>query len=113
MKDIYIYILFVFVGLVDTKIYRNWPGKPGKIYRGISKLVYMTPEDGAQSVIYCALSRDLEIETGKCISECRVNEPSIFSKLDSLFGEKVWEKAEATLKAKGFSLILKDDDDDE
>lgn len=98
-------------GVMDTKLFRHWPGKTGKVYRGVSRLVYMTPDDGAQSVIYASLSKDLAIDSGKCIVDCKPTEPSIFSKMDALFGEKLWEKTEASLKAKGYGLILKDEEE--
>ncbi|GAB6033729.1 hypothetical protein CHUAL_013841 [Chamberlinius hualienensis] len=98
-------------GFVDTKIYRNWPGKMGKIYRGIARLVYMSPEDGSQSVIYAAISKDLDIDSGKCVADCKASEASVFSKIDTLYGEKLWDKSESLLKSKGYGLILKDDEE--
>lgn len=99
-------------GVVDTKLLRNWPGKLGDLYRGVARLVYMSPEDGAQSIIHCSLSRELDMETGKCISECKIVEPAVFSRIDTLFGEKLWNKTEALLKGKNFDLVLKNEDDE-
>lgn len=98
-------------GYVDTKLYRNWPGKTGKLYRGISRLVYMAPEDGAQSVIFAAITSDLDVDSGKCISDCKAGDASVFAKIDALYGEKLWDKSEALLKSKGYGLVLKDDEE--
>lgn len=100
-------------GMVDTKILRKWPGKFGEIYRFLAKIAYLNCEEGAQSAIHAALSRDLEVDTGKCFYLGKASEPSVYYRTDALFSQHLWEKTEALLAAKGFQLVLKDDDDDE
>lgn len=52
-----------------------------------------TPEDGAQTSIYCAVSEDLECVTGKYFSDCKVTEEGDRAKDDAV-AKKLWEISE-------------------
>ncbi|XP_041663390.1 dehydrogenase/reductase SDR family member on chromosome X-like isoform X2 [Cheilinus undulatus] len=51
-------------GIVDTALYRHLWTPLGLAHRIVAHLLYRTPSEGASTVLYAALSRDLEGEYG-------------------------------------------------
>lgn len=57
-------------GAVSTDLLRNWPGIFGNILRTASRILFKTPEDGCQTIIYCAVANGLKKYSGNLFSEC-------------------------------------------
>ena len=55
--------------------------------------LFQTPQQGAQTTIYCAVSEELEGVTGKYFSDCKVANESQKAKDDGL-AKKLWEISE-------------------
>ena len=64
-------------GVVDTELqrYSRWLAWP-------MKFLFKTPQEGAQTSIYCAVQEGLEKDSGKYFSDCAVKEPSRQAKND-------------------------------
>ncbi len=62
----------MFTGAVCTGLTRHWPGVFGAILRAVSKMFFRTPTDGAQSILYCALTDDANTLSGKFVYDCAV-----------------------------------------
>lgn len=62
-------------GVVKTDILRN-PSGIWWLFYVIMKMVYRTPQSGAQTTIACALDTDFENVSGKYFSDCSVTEES-------------------------------------
>ncbi|KAF9408916.1 hypothetical protein HW555_011559 [Spodoptera exigua] len=75
-------------GAVDTEIFRNQP----KLIRFLLKLLFLTPEEGAQTSIFLAVSDyfDERIMTGKYFSNCTEESPSDRA-LDPKAAQKLWD----------------------
>lgn len=75
-------------GAVNTDIFRNQP----RIVRLLLKLLFLTPEEGAQTSIFLAVSDyfDERIMTGKYFSNCTEESPSDRA-LDREAAQKLWD----------------------
>jgi retinol dehydrogenase 14 len=63
--------LYIFLGLVDTGIWRNVPF-PFKIpFNLMTRMFFKTPEQGAQTSIYLASSPEVEGVSGKYFDDCK------------------------------------------
>lgn len=98
-------------GNVSTHLYRNYPGWMGKILRTIGKLVFRNPEDGAQTVLHCAMTKNLEKHTGQYFYNCHRRDIDLRDYNEDFY-RQLWDKLETVLKSKNFSLYLKDYVDD-
>jgi NAD(P)-dependent dehydrogenase (short-subunit alcohol dehydrogenase family) len=76
-------------GVVASDIWRRvpWPVRP------LMKLRMLTPEQGAQTSLYCATSPDVAQVTGRFYDNCREREPSAVA-TPELAGA-LWERSEA------------------
>lgn len=75
-------------GVVATEIWRRLPAA----IAWIPKLFMLTPEQGAQTTLHCALSEEAGRETGLYYDHSRVREPSPVA-LDDALGEELWAKS--------------------
>jgi len=75
-------------GVVDTEVWREVPGflRPLLRLRGL-----LTPEQGAQTTLYCALQAPA-IESGLYYDKCRVKTPSRIAQ-DAQLAEQLWNKS--------------------
>ncbi|KAK7868685.1 hypothetical protein R5R35_006976 [Gryllus longicercus] len=83
-------------GVVNTELSRHFDTayfKGGQwIFDNIGKLFLKTPEQGAQTTIYCAVSEEAEKETGLYYSDCRVVQPRPQA-CDMQVSERLWNES--------------------
>ncbi|XP_063396614.1 retinol dehydrogenase 12-like [Mytilus trossulus] len=60
-------------GAVCTDLLRSWPGIFGQILRVASRILFKSPDDGCQTIVYCAVSNGLKKFSGKLFSQCDVS----------------------------------------
>lgn len=80
-------------GMIDTGIYRNVPIPLSWGMQLITKFFFKTPEQGAQTTIYAAVSEKLEGVSGKYFLDCRERDLSSGCKSESK-AKKLWELSE-------------------
>lgn len=61
-------------GVIDTGIWRNVPF-PFNVLVGIWRLFLKNLNEGIQTILYCAISPDLEGVTGKYYRDCKEGTP--------------------------------------
>lgn len=84
-------------GMIDSGIWRNVPFPLNIPLMGIVKMFFKTPEQGAQTSIYLAVSKDVEGVSGKYFSDCKVS--SLASGIqDKTKNKKYWEICERLVK---------------
>uniref|UniRef100_A0A0B7BG57 Uncharacterized protein n=1 Tax=Arion vulgaris TaxID=1028688 RepID=A0A0B7BG57_9EUPU len=76
-------------GACNTELLRNYPGMMGNFWRVIARVMFKTPEDGSQTIVYCAVSDGLREFSGKIFSNCKVLKPSDKVK-DKDVAKKLW-----------------------
>ncbi|CAG5132297.1 unnamed protein product [Candidula unifasciata] len=59
-------------GACNTDLLRYYPGLTGNILRVISRIMYKPPEDGAETIVYCAVADGLREHSGKLFANCKV-----------------------------------------
>jgi len=81
-------------GVVDTEVWRELPGflRPLLRLRGL-----LTPEEGAQTTLYCALQAPAS-ESGLYYDKCRVKTPSRIAQ-DAQLAEQLWHQSLQWVKA--------------
>jgi hypothetical protein len=63
-------------GVVDTGIWRNTPF-PLSLLMALVKTFFKNIQEGIQTVLYCALSPDLEGSTGRYYRDCKAGHPLV------------------------------------
>ncbi|XP_063418992.1 retinol dehydrogenase 13-like [Mytilus galloprovincialis] len=78
-------------GLIDTELKRHWEKESIilRIFFSIGQYIVKTPEEGAQTTIYCAVDEKLTSESGKYYSDCAEKTPSKEA-LDDEISNKLW-----------------------
>lgn len=66
---------------------RNWPGITGNILRAWARILFMTPEDGCQTIVFCAVADKMREFSGKCFENCNVFKMKNYSRD---LGEPLW-----------------------
>src|ERR1035437_8287607 len=76
-------------GVVASDVWRSvpWP------LRSLIKLFMISPQEGAQTTLFCANALALENETGLYYDECRSKRPSRLASDESLASE-LWQRSE-------------------
>ena len=69
---------YVIAGPTATEQYRQYPGTMGSIMRLVSRVMFKPPEDGAQTLVYCAVGDGMRDFSGESLVRH-------FSSLVSLF----------------------------
>ncbi|GFS17445.1 retinol dehydrogenase [Elysia marginata] len=59
-------------GCVKTELQRSYPGLLGNALRVFARFMFKTPEEGCQTVVYCAVADGLRDFSGKVFSNCKV-----------------------------------------
>ena len=54
-------------------------------------IVAKTPEQGAQTIIYCAVSEEMEGVTGQYLADCKITKMSHPQITDDKLAERLWE----------------------
>lgn len=77
-------------GVVDSDIWRKlpWP------LRALNRLRLITPQQGAQTTLHCALSDEAGRESGLYYSDCKPVPPSAAGR-DAALAEELWRRSEA------------------
>ncbi|XP_048746862.2 retinol dehydrogenase 12-like isoform X2 [Ostrea edulis] len=76
-------------GCVATDIMRLMPGLVGKFLRKFAGFMFKSPEDGCQTIVYCAVADGLKEESGKFFENCKVV-PTIDCVRDKNICKKLW-----------------------
>ena len=76
--------------MVCTDLMRNWPGFQGNMLRTIARILFKPPEDGCQTVVFCAVADKLREQSGKIFSNCQLYKVKESVK-DHDLGAKLWE----------------------
>ncbi|BFZ04652.1 hypothetical protein BsWGS_07691 [Bradybaena similaris] len=76
-------------GACNTELLRNYPGMTGNILRVISRVMFKPPDDGCQTIVYCAVSDGLRDFSGKIFVNCKALKPSDKVK-DKEVARKLW-----------------------
>ncbi|KAL4232049.1 Dehydrogenase reductase SDR member 13 [Mactra antiquata] len=81
-------------GIVSTEVWRNQRFQRA-FFVYMLKFFMKSPEEGAQTTIYCSVSEEVEKDSGKYFMDCKEadNKSSILSK-DMGLAKKLWEKSE-------------------
>jgi retinol dehydrogenase 12 len=76
-------------GVVASDIWRRvpWPARP------LIKLRMLSPEQGAQTSLYCATSPEVSADSGRYYQGCRVREPSKAATAE--LAQALWEHSQA------------------
>jgi retinol dehydrogenase-12 len=78
-------------GVITTNLNRNTTGFAGFVWKTINWFANQTPEDGAQTVVYCAVAPNLE--GGEYYANCAKATPSKLA-CDPEEAKKLWEFSE-------------------
>ncbi|KAL3864927.1 hypothetical protein ACJMK2_006571 [Sinanodonta woodiana] len=89
-------------GAVGTDLFRDMP-----FYMRIPTMYFnyyicKTPEQGAQTSIYCAVSEEVEGKSGKYYMDCRESDELSPKAQDDAVAKKLWEISEFYLNEGGF-----------
>lgn len=76
-------------GFVYTDLYRNQP----RIIKFLWRLIFKSPEKGAQSLVYLSAAEELVEVSGKYFSNCTITKPYKRA-LDDEAAEKLWKLSE-------------------
>ncbi|KAL3856892.1 hypothetical protein ACJMK2_011600 [Sinanodonta woodiana] len=77
-------------GMVCTDLLRNWPGLMGNILRTTGRILFKSPEDGCQTIVYCAVANEIKAQTGKYLENCQLIKVKKAA-LDKDMAQKLWE----------------------
>lgn len=75
--------------MVSTDLLRNWPGITGNILRAWARVLFMTPDDGCQTIIFCAVADKMREFSGKVFENCNIYKIKSYARERDL-GEKLW-----------------------
>lgn len=76
-------------GMVCTDLLRNWPGVSGNMLRACARVFFKSPEEGCQTVVFCAVADKLRDLSGKILENCTACQIKSFAK-DKELGQKLW-----------------------
>ncbi|XP_076336452.1 retinol dehydrogenase 11-like [Tachypleus tridentatus] len=99
-------------GLVSSGLYRKLTGVSGKISKACAKVLYRTPEEGVQTLLYCLLSKGIETESGKLFRDCKAHTVNV-PEWDEEATKTLWEDTSNLIHLKGIKLRLEEEEDEE
>ena len=76
-------------GSVITELQRHSFGV--SILRFFTSFFWKTPEEGAQTSIYCAVSEEMEGVSGKYLADCKIVKPRNKEATDDEIAERLWQ----------------------
>ncbi|KAL3856891.1 hypothetical protein ACJMK2_011599 [Sinanodonta woodiana] len=77
-------------GMVCTDLLRNWPGVTGNILQAVSRILFKSPEDGCQTIVYCAVANEIRAQAGKFLENCQLMKIKKIAR-DKDVANKLWE----------------------
>lgn len=80
-------------GTVRTDLLRHLPAYLRLPLNAIGAIFFKSPEEGAQTLIHCSVSRSIDDVTGRYFSECAIAEESKRA-LDDNLALELWKKSE-------------------
>lgn len=75
--------------MVCTDLLRNWPGLTGNALRACARIFFKSPEEGCQTVVFCAVADKIRGLSGKVLENCNVYKIKAYAK-DKDLGTKLW-----------------------
>uniref|UniRef100_A0A1B6HUV6 Uncharacterized protein n=1 Tax=Homalodisca liturata TaxID=320908 RepID=A0A1B6HUV6_9HEMI len=90
LKDTEVNVYSVHPGAVDTDLPRHLVSGPWKVFRFFANWFLKTPEQGAQTTIYCAVDEKAANETGLYYSDCAVATTTAMAQDDEL-AKRLWD----------------------
>lgn len=69
---------------------RNWPGFMGNLLRTIARVFFKSPEDGCQTIVFCAVADKLREQSGKVFENCQLFKVKESAK-DKELGAQLWD----------------------
>ncbi|XP_046582768.1 retinol dehydrogenase 11-like [Haliotis rubra] len=72
-----------------TDLLRNWPGMNGNMLRAMARILFKTPEEGCQTIVYCAVADKLREHSGKLFVNCKAQKMKEIAR-DKTRGSKLW-----------------------
>lgn len=101
----------MFLGYVNTGLYRNLEGTWGKLNQLCATVLYRSTEEGIQTIIHCLVSKEAEKDTGRLFRDCYPRqEPKGIT--EKSVGE-LWDRTEALIQSKDFKMELVDEEEEE
>ncbi|XP_060554590.1 retinol dehydrogenase 12-like, partial [Ruditapes philippinarum] len=76
-------------GMVCTDLLRNWPGVAGNVLRACARVFFKSPEEGCQTVVFCAVADKLRDMSGKVLENCTIYKVKNSAK-DKELGKRLW-----------------------
>ena len=76
-------------GSVRTELQRH--SFAASIMRFFLSISWKTPEEGAQTSIYCAVSEEMEGVSGKYLADCKIVKPRTKEATDDEIAERLWQ----------------------
>ncbi|KAK4886867.1 hypothetical protein RN001_003138 [Aquatica leii] len=84
-------------GLISTEIIRN-PSTFLFVMLKIANLIFLkSPEEGAQTTIYAAVSKQLQNVSGQYFDNCKISNPPKLA-LDVALAKEIWKNSEVLIK---------------
>lgn len=99
-------------GVVDTELSRHFDQTvfPGMkwFYQNCGKIFMKTPEQGAQTTLYCAVDETLANESGEYYDDCQKVTPSQLAQNDEL-AKELWDVSVEMVKLGSYNPFGKED----
>lgn len=90
VKNVTVYALHP--GVIATELGRHLNRVFAFLWRTFFAYFIKTPEQGAQTTIYCAVDEKCAHETGLYYSDCKVKTPSAYAR-DGDVARRLWEES--------------------
>lgn len=99
-------------GVVDTELSRHldqvvFPGSKW-FYQNVGKIFMKSPEQGAQTTLYCALDEKLANESGEYYDDCQKVTPSQLAQNDEL-AKQLWDVSVEMVKLGSYNPFQKNE----
>ncbi|XP_025088867.1 retinol dehydrogenase 12-like [Pomacea canaliculata] len=76
-------------GACCTDLLRNYPGMYGNLLRVAARVLFKSPEEGCQTIVYCAVADGLRDFSGKLFANCKVVKLNEVAR-DKQLGKRLW-----------------------
>lgn len=93
-------------GVINTELGRHLSGIFAFVWRTFFKWVAKTPEQGAQTTIYCAVDEKCANETGLYYSDCALKTPTRRAR-NSEDARRLWEESVELVGLKDYDPFKK------
>lgn len=96
-------------GACCTDLLRNFPGMYGNLLRVIARVLFKSPEEGCQTIVYCAVADGLRDFSGKLFANCKVTKLNDMAR-DKALGHRLWNTT-LTLTGLDKDFVLYNDEE--